>query len=61
MDNQTDIVHLVLDALYMYPTWTAPRELVMVRYWKCNSNGSYVVCMDSVEHQDCPIIPGIVR
>ncbi len=22
MDNQTDIVHLVLDGLYLYPTWT---------------------------------------
>ena len=26
MDNQTDIVHMVLDGLYMYPTWTGDKD-----------------------------------
>ena len=39
----------------------APRDLVLIRYWKHNSDGSYVICVDSAEHRDCPLVPGYVR
>ena len=61
MDNQTDIIYIQLDGVYMYPTHTYPRDLVLVRYWKHNSDGSYVICLDSVEHRDCDLVPGVVR
>jgi hypothetical protein len=32
-----------------------------MRYWRDNSDGSYVICMDSTIHQDCPVIEGYVR
>lgn len=56
-----DIVHLALDPVYISPTWTAPRDLCLIRYWKQNSDGSYVVCLDSTTHGDCPLLPGYVR
>ena len=32
-----------------------------MRYWKHNGDGSYVICLDSTFHQDCPLVPGHVR
>jgi hypothetical protein len=39
----------------------APRDLVLVRYWRHSSDGCYVICLDSTEHRECPLIPGVVR
>lgn len=61
MDNQTDIIYMELEGMYMSPTHTYPRDLVLVRYWKHNADGSYVICLDSIEHRDCALVPGIVR
>lgn len=61
MDNQTDIIYMELEGVYMSPTHTYPRDLVLVRYWKHNADGSYVICLDSVEHRDCDLVPGVVR
>ena len=62
INNYTDVVHIVLDSAYTFPTWTAPRDLCLMRYWKHNtSDGSYVVCMDSTFHLDCPLMAGHVR
>jgi hypothetical protein len=62
INNYTDVVHIVLDAAYTFPTWTAPRDLCLMRYWKHNtSDGSYVVCLDSTFHLDCPLVAGHVR
>ena len=32
-----------------------------MRYWRHNSDGSYVICLDSTIHPDCPLVPGVVR
>jgi hypothetical protein len=56
-----DIVHLTLDPVYLFPSWTAPRDLCLIRYWKQNPDGGYVVCLDSTAHADCPLLPGHVR
>jgi hypothetical protein len=61
VDNYTDIVHIVLDPVYLYPTWTSPRDLCLIRYWRHNSDGSYVVCWDSTFHQDCPVVTSYIR
>jgi hypothetical protein len=29
-----------------------------MRYWRDNSDGSYVICLDSATHDDCPLVPG---
>lgn len=61
LDNCTDVVHLVFDPVFLNFTWTAPRDFCLMRYWKQNSDGSYAVCLDSVFHQDCPLLEGHVR
>jgi hypothetical protein len=32
INNWTDIVHIVLDPVFLYPTWSAPRDLCLMRY-----------------------------
>jgi len=61
IDNCTDIIHLMLEPVYIFPTWTAPRDFCLKRYWKHNSDGSYVICYDSTFHQDCPLVMGYLR
>ena len=61
IDNYTDIVHITLDSLFLNPTWTSPRDMCLLRYWRHNSDGSYVICLDSTVHEECPLVPGVVR
>jgi hypothetical protein len=62
INNWTDIVHIVLDPVFLYPTWSAPRDLCLMRYWKHDRlDGSYVVCLDSTTHEYCPLLEGHVR
>ena len=61
IDNYTDVVHINLEPVYLSPTWTSQRDLCLIRYWRHNSDGSYVICLDSTTHEDCPLVAGIVR
>ncbi|KAL3943961.1 MAG: hypothetical protein SGBAC_001955 [Bacillariaceae sp.] len=61
MDDHTDIVHLFFRKLYLFPSWTEPRDYVLFRYWRYEPDGSYSVCYESIEHPDCPPQPGFVR
>ena len=61
IDNYTDVVHITLAPAYMHPSWTDPRDLCLLRHWRHNSDGSYVICLDSTLHYDCPLVPGYVR
>eukprot|EP00978_Attheya_sp_CCMP212_P047394 scaffold421344_cov55-Attheya_sp.AAC.1 len=61
VDDHTDIIHLVFRPLYLFPTWTAPRDFVLYRYWRYESDGTYDVCYDSVEHPQCPPLTTHVR
>jgi hypothetical protein len=61
IDDHTDIVHLFCRKLYLFPSWTEPRDFVLFRYWRYEPDGSYFVCYESVEHPACPPQPGFVR
>ena len=61
IDDHMDIIHLFFRPVYLFPSWTAPRDYVLFRYWRFDSDGSYMVCLDSVRHRSCPPIPGYVR
>jgi hypothetical protein len=82
IDNFTDIIHLKLEPMFLYPTWTgeydhnrsifcavkdslcfatAPRDFCLIRYWRDNFDGSYVICLDSSTHPECPLAEGYVR
>lgn len=32
-----------------------------MRYWRDNFDGSYVICLDSSTHPECPLVEGYVR
>lgn len=61
IDDHMDVVHLVFRPIYLFPSWTCPRDFVLVRYWRFEPDGSYVICYESVQHRDCPPIEGYVR
>jgi hypothetical protein len=61
INDHTDIVHLICRKLYLFPSWTEPRDFVLFRYWRYEPDGSYFVCYESVERRSCPPQPGYVR
>jgi Protein ENHANCED DISEASE RESISTANCE 2, C-terminal/START domain len=61
IDDHMDIVHLTFRPLYLFPSWTCPRDFVMVRYWRFEPDGSFVICYESVQHRYCPPVDGYVR
>lgn len=61
MDDHTDVIHLFFRPLYLFPSWTTPRDFVLFRYWRYEPDGSYVICVDSIKHKDCPPQPGFTR
>lgn len=61
IDEHMDIIHWIFHPLFLFPTWTAPRDFVVFRYWRLEPDGTYVVCCDSVEHALCPPLAGYTR
>ena len=61
MDDHMDVIHLVFRPLYLFPSWTAPRDFLLYRFWKYDDDGSYQICFESGEHRDCPPFTGYVR
>lgn len=61
IDDHTDIVHLICRKLYLFPSWTEPRDFVLFRYWRYEQDGSYTICYESIEHASCPPRPDFVR
>ncbi|KAG7349640.1 DUF1336 domain containing protein [Nitzschia inconspicua] len=60
-DDHTDVIHLFCRQLYLFPSWTEARDFVLLRYWRYEPDGSYVICYESVEHPLCPPRPDFVR
>ena len=61
IDDNTDVIHMVCNPLYLFPSWTTPRDFVLYRYWRLEEDGSFMVCYESIEHKDCPPCPGYCR
>jgi len=61
MNDHLDVIHLVFRPLYLFPSWTSPRDFVLYRFWKHDDDGTYQIYFDSVEHVACPTLPGYVR
>ena len=61
-DAHSDVIHVRLPPVWVWPAWTAARDACLLRYWQCEEDtGSYVVCFQSIEHPACPPVPGCVR
>lgn len=61
LDDQSDVIHLTLKPLFLWPTWTAPRDFCLLRSWRYDEDGTYIICYDSTTHRACPPMPGYVR
>ncbi|KAG6587164.1 START-like domain [Phytophthora cinnamomi] len=61
IDDHSDIVHIVYRPVWLWPIWLAPRDLCLLRYWRRAEDGSYVICMQSALHPECPPTHGVVR
>jgi len=61
VDDHSDVIHLKLNPIWISPTWTTPRDLCVMRYWRVDANGVYIVCFDSVVHPECPNVNGYIR
>jgi len=36
----------------------APRDFCVLRYWRLDDDGAYIICLASVEHPECPVEEG---
>ena len=61
IDDNTDVIHLVTRPLYLFPSAVAPRDFVLFRYWRIEPDGKYVICYESMDHEECPPLPNYVR
>ncbi|KAL7581307.1 hypothetical protein ACA910_006072 [Epithemia clementina (nom. ined.)] len=61
IDDNTDVIHMVCNPLYLFPSWTSPRDFVLYRYWRFEEDGNFIICFESVQHKDCPPYPGYCR
>ncbi|CAH0490406.1 unnamed protein product [Peronospora farinosa] len=61
IDDHSDIIHIVYRPVWMWPIWLASRDLCLLRYWRRGEDGSYVICMQSALHPECPPMHGLVR
>ena len=61
IDDHTDVLHLVCRKLYLFPSWTEARDFVLLRYWRYEPDGSYIICYESMDHPSCPPQSGFVR
>lgn len=61
LDDQSDVIHLTFKPLFLWPTRTAPRDFCLLRSWRYDEDGTYIICYDSTTHRACPPLPGYVR
>lgn len=61
IDDHSDIIHIVYKPVWIWPIWLAPRDLCLLRYWRRADDGSYIICMQSALHPECPPMHGRVR
>jgi len=61
IDEHSDIIQLFFKPIYLFPSWCVARDFCLLRYWRLDDDGSYIVCYDSVLHRECPPIDGHVR
>ncbi|KAL0585190.1 hypothetical protein ABG067_005086 [Albugo candida] len=59
--DHSDIVCWKLAPIFLWPVYTAPRELCLLRYWRKEQDESFFICFQSTSHPNCPISKDAVR
>lgn len=47
--------------LRRFGRWTRPRDLCVMRHWRREQDGSFVILYQSTTHLKCPRKSGVVR
>jgi hypothetical protein len=53
MDDHADILYITQRPVYLWPIWQKPRDLVVMRYWRREEDGSYFIMYQSTQHPEC--------
>lgn len=59
--DHSDIVCWKLAPIFLWPVYTAPRELCLLRYWRKEQDESFFICFQSTSHSNCPVSKDAVR
>ncbi|ETV67107.1 hypothetical protein H257_16648 [Aphanomyces astaci] len=55
LDAHSDIVHIVFKPVWLWPLWLPASDACLLRYWRETEDGSYVLCVQSAVHAECPV------
>ncbi|CAH0477943.1 unnamed protein product [Peronospora belbahrii] len=61
LDDHADIVYATQRPTHLWPLWQKARDLVFMRYWRREEDGSYFVMYQSVDHPECRMRHNYVR
>jgi hypothetical protein len=55
VDAHADIIYIQQRPCFVFPLWYKPRDMVCLRYWAREADGSYVVVLQSTSHSAAPV------
>ncbi|KAH9192523.1 hypothetical protein AeNC1_005496 [Aphanomyces euteiches] len=55
IDSHSDIVHVVYKPVWLWPIWLPASDVCLLRYWRETEDGSFVLCVQSAVHAECPM------
>lgn len=61
MDDHADILYITQRPTFLWPLWHKARDLVLMRYWRREEDGSFFVMFQSVDHPECRVRHNYVR
>nr|CCA18302.1 conserved hypothetical protein [Albugo laibachii Nc14]CCA18425.1 conserved hypothetical protein [Albugo laibachii Nc14] len=61
LDDHADVVYITQRPNYLWPVWQKPRDLVLMRYWRREEDGSFFVMYQSIMHPECRVRHNYVR
>eukprot|EP00124_Ichthyophonus_hoferi_P002131 Ihof_evm2s134 gene=Ihof_evmTU2s134 len=61
VDEFCDVIHVTLKPVLYFPLFARPRDLVLLRYWRREDDGSHLVLFSSTVNNKCPPIKGVIR
>ena len=53
LDAHSDMIHIIYKPVWIFPLWLKPRDICLLRYWRREEDGSYVICYQSTSHSNC--------
>mmetsp|Transcript_33797 Transcript_33797/g.40846 ORF Transcript_33797/g.40846 Transcript_33797/m.40846 type:complete len:556 (-) Transcript_33797:334-2001(-) len=63
IDSHSAVLHIKYKPVTgaFWPLWSRPRDLCIMRNWRREEDGSYIIIYQSTQHSSCPTQKGYVR